>query len=33
VGGHAEVILRSGDRLPVSRRRLRDLLDKLGAIA
>jgi two-component system LytT family response regulator len=31
-GGHAEVALRNGERLPVSRRRLRNLLDTLGAI-
>ncbi|MGO9228358.1 MAG: LytR/AlgR family response regulator transcription factor [Bryobacteraceae bacterium] len=32
VGGYAEVMLRNGDRLPVSRRRLKPLLDVLGAI-
>jgi hypothetical protein len=32
VGGYAEVALRSGERLPVSRRRLKSLLDILGAI-
>lgn len=32
VGGYAEVVLRSGDRLPVSRRRLNRVLDTLGAI-
>jgi two-component system LytT family response regulator len=32
VGGYAEVVLRSGERLPVSRRRLKSLLDVLGAI-
>jgi two-component system LytT family response regulator len=32
VGGYAEVVLRSGERLPVSRRRLKGLLDVLGAI-
>ena len=31
-GGHAEVALRNGDRLPVSRRRLKNLLDVLGTI-
>jgi DNA-binding LytR/AlgR family response regulator len=32
VGGYAEVVLRSGDRLQASRRRLRDFLENLGAI-
>jgi two-component system, LytTR family, response regulator len=32
VGGYAEVVLRNGDHLPVSRRRLKHLLDLLGAI-
>jgi two-component system LytT family response regulator len=31
VGGTADVALKSGARLEVSRRRLKDLLDRLGA--
>jgi len=31
-GGYAEVVLRNGEHLPVSRRRLKHLLDVLGAI-
>jgi DNA-binding LytR/AlgR family response regulator len=30
VGGHGEVLLKNGTRLPVSRRRFRELLDRLG---
>jgi two-component system LytT family response regulator len=30
--GHTEIVLRSGDRLRVSRRRVKDLLDRLGLI-
>jgi hypothetical protein len=29
VGGHGEVLLRNGARLPVSRRRFRDLLSRI----
>jgi two-component system LytT family response regulator len=32
VGGYAEAILRNGDRLQISRRRLKDVLERLGAI-
>jgi two-component system LytT family response regulator len=32
VGGYAEVVLRNGERLPVSRRRLKQLLETLGEI-
>jgi two-component system LytT family response regulator len=32
VGGYAEVILRNGGRLPVSRRRLKDLMSSLSAV-
>lgn len=33
VGGHAEVILHCGARLPVTRRRLKDVLSRLGGIS
>ena len=32
VGGYAEVVLKNGEHLPVARRRLKSLLDVLGAI-